>query len=77
MQMPTARCLLLPMPTLISRALFSLALLGLARLCAAAPAAPPTFEQVQRLYSGLQRNGRRQAIQAARRARARRPLEAR
>jgi len=40
-------------------------------------AADVIFEQVQRLYSGLQRNGRRQAIQAARRARARRPLEAR
>ena len=40
-------------------------------------AADVIFEQVQRLYTGLQRNGRRQAIQAARRARARRPLEAR
>src|SRR5437763_16675669 len=40
-------------------------------------AADLIVERVQRLYSGLQRNGRRQAIQAARRARARRPLEAR
>ena len=40
-------------------------------------AADIVFERVQELYYGLQRNGRRHAVQAARRARARRPLEAR
>jgi 1-acyl-sn-glycerol-3-phosphate acyltransferase len=40
-------------------------------------AADVVFEEVQRLYSGLQQNGRRHAVQAARRDRARRPLEAR
>src|SRR5256714_2658231 len=40
-------------------------------------AADVIFERVQQLYYGLQRNGRRHAVQAARRARARRPLEAR
>jgi len=40
-------------------------------------AADVIFERVQQLYYGLQRNGRRRSIQAARRARARRPLEAR
>ena len=40
-------------------------------------AADVIFERVQQLYYGLQRNGRRRSVQAARRARARRPLEAR
>jgi 1-acyl-sn-glycerol-3-phosphate acyltransferase len=40
-------------------------------------AADAVFEEVQRLYSGLQQNGRRHAVRAARRDRARRPLEAR
>ncbi|TML81647.1 MAG: 1-acyl-sn-glycerol-3-phosphate acyltransferase [Actinobacteria bacterium] len=40
-------------------------------------AADVIFERVQQLYHGLQRNGRRRSVQAARRARARRPLEAR
>jgi len=40
-------------------------------------AADEIFERVQQLYYGLQRNGRRRSVQAARRARARRPLEAR
>ena len=39
-------------------------------------AADVIFERVQQLYHGLQRNGRRRSVQAARRARARRPLEA-